>query len=120
MSRKLNDTIEAFRRGRMGRREFFARGAALGVSTATLGYMLNRSVSQAWAADFDWKKHDGTAIKLLLNKHPYTDAMVANLDNFKEMTGMDVTYDVFPEDVYFDKVTVRQGDRGPVLRLHRI
>ena len=31
--------------------------------------------------------------------------MIANLDNFKEMTGMDVTYDVFPEDVYFDKVT---------------
>ena len=104
MSRKLQDTIEAFRKGRMDRREFFARGAAVGVSTATLGYMLNRSVSQALAADFDWKKHDGTAIKLLLNKHPYTDAMIANLDNFKEMTGMDVTYDIFPEDVYFDKV----------------
>ena len=41
MSRKLQDTIEAFRKGRMGRREFFARGAAFGASTATLGYMLN-------------------------------------------------------------------------------
>lgn len=47
----------------------------------------------------------GTGIKLLLNKHPYTDAMIANLDAFKEMTGMEVTYDVFPEDVYLDKVT---------------
>jgi multiple sugar transport system substrate-binding protein len=27
------------------------------------------------------------------------------LNNFKSMTGMDVTYDIFPEDVYFDKVT---------------
>ncbi|MGI9452591.1 MAG: ABC transporter substrate-binding protein, partial [Geminicoccaceae bacterium] len=88
MSTKLQDTIEAFQKGRMTRREFFARGAAFGVSTGVLGYMLNRSVSQALAADFDWKKHDGTAIKLLLNKHPYTDAMIANLDNFKEMTGM--------------------------------
>ena len=31
--------------------------------------------------------------------------MTANLDAFKALTGMDVTYDVFPEDVYFDKVT---------------
>ena len=44
-------------------------------------------------------------MKLLLNKHPYADAMIANLETFKTLTGMDVTYDVFPEDVYFDKVT---------------
>jgi len=44
-------------------------------------------------------------VKLLLNQHPYADAMIANLDNFKELTGMDVEYDIFPEDVYFDKVT---------------
>ena len=31
--------------------------------------------------------------------------MIADLDNFKTMTGIDVTYDIFPEDVYFDKVT---------------
>ena len=52
MSRKLNDTIEAFRKGRISRREFFARGAAFGASTATLGYMLNRSVSQGLGGGF--------------------------------------------------------------------
>src|SRR3569623_3516476 len=31
--------------------------------------------------------------------------MIADIENFKKMTGMDVTYDIFPEDVYFDKVT---------------
>ena len=31
--------------------------------------------------------------------------MIADLANFKSLTGMDVTYDIFPEDVYFDKVT---------------
>ena len=50
-------------------------------------------------------KFKGSKLKLLLNKHPYADAMIADLDNFKKMTGMDVSYDVFPEDVYFDKVT---------------
>ena len=63
--------------------------------------------TSAMAADFDWQKHKGKKLKLLLNKHPYVDAMVANLNAFKTLTGMDVTYDVFPEDVYFDKVTAR-------------
>jgi multiple sugar transport system substrate-binding protein len=31
--------------------------------------------------------------------------MVANIAAFKQLTAMDVTYDIFPEDVYFDKVT---------------
>ena len=57
------------------------------------------------AADFDWMKFKGSKLKLLLNKHPYADAMIANIDTFKTMTGMDVSYDIFPEDVYFDKVT---------------
>src|SRR4029079_9531019 len=55
--------------------------------------------------DFDWKKFQGTKLHLLLNKHPYADAMIADLANFKSLTGMDVTYDIFQEDVYFDKVT---------------
>ena len=37
--------------------------------------------------------------------------MIANLDNFKQLTGMDVKYDVFPEDVYFDKVTAALSSR---------
>jgi len=40
-----------------------------------------------------------------LNKHPYADAMIANSETFKTMTGMDISWDIFPEDVYFDKVT---------------
>ena len=49
---------------------------------------------------------------LLLNKHPYADAMIADLTNFKTLTGMDVTYDVFPEDVYFDKVTAALSSKS--------
>ena len=57
------------------------------------------------ASSYDWQAQKGQSIKLLLNKHPYTDAMLHNIDSFKTLTGIDVTYDVFPEDVYFDKVT---------------
>lgn len=102
---KEKGLIDAFTRGTISRRGLIKRLGALGMSTAMAGVLVNLSSTRALAADFDWKKHSGKTIKLLLNKHPYTDAMVANLENFKEMTGMDVQYDVFPEDVYFDKVT---------------
>jgi multiple sugar transport system substrate-binding protein len=56
--------------------------------------------------DFDWKRHDGTTIKVLLNEHPYSDAMKANLQAFQDLTGITVQHDTFPETNYFDKLTV--------------
>ncbi|MEM7523802.1 MAG: extracellular solute-binding protein, partial [Pseudomonadota bacterium] len=105
MYEKERDLIEAHQRGQLSRRDLFRGLGALGVSAATASVLVNLSATNALAADFDWKKHAGTGVKLLLNNHPYTDAMIANLDNFKTLTGMEVAYDVFPEDVYFDKVT---------------
>src|ERR1035437_296243 len=91
----------------IGRREFFERMGKLGISAVGASFLLNGYATQAFAAtgEVDFKKYWGKGIKLLLNKHPYTDAMLKNLDNFKAMTGLEVTYDIFPEDVYFDKVT---------------
>ena len=112
MYEKEKDLIDAFRRGQMSRRSLIRGLGALGVSAATAGVLVNMVSTQAMAADFDWKKHAGTGVKLLLNKHPYTDAMIANLDNFKSLTGMEVAYDIFPEDVYFDKVTAALSSRS--------
>ena len=74
--------------------------------------LVNSVQSEALAADFNWQAHKGTSLKLLLNKHPYADAMIADLDSFKKLTGMNVTYDIFPEDVYFDKVTAALSSRS--------
>ena len=112
MYEKEKDLIRASQRGQMDRRGLLKRLSALGVSAATAGVLVNMSATEALAMDFDWKKHSGKGIKLLLNKHPYTDAMIANIDNFKSLTGMDVAYDIFPEDVYFDKVTAALSSRS--------
>ncbi len=105
MHEKEKNLARDFLNGKLSRRELIKRFSALGVSASTAGVLLNMQATNALAADFDWKAHSGTTIKVLLNKHPYADAMIANLDNFKALTGMDVQYDIFPEDVYFDKVT---------------
>jgi multiple sugar transport system substrate-binding protein len=105
MYERAKDLVDAYMRRQLGRRELIRRMGQLGVGAVAANTLLGRAATRALAADFDWKKHEGTQLNLLMNKHPYMDAMVADLDNFKALTGMQVTYDVFPEDVYFDKVT---------------
>lgn len=56
--------------------------------------------------EFDWKRYDGETIKLLLNQHPYTDGMLKELAKFESKTGIKVEYDIFPEEEYFNKVTI--------------
>jgi len=92
--------------GGVNRRRFLANTGKLGLAAMGTG-MLSNTLATAALADtsFDWKKHKGSKIKLLMNKHPYTNATIAYLDNFKKLTGIDVDYDIFPEDVYFQKVT---------------
>src|ERR1700677_3975697 len=112
MHDKAKKFFAAFKAGKMSRRELMSGAAKLGVSAASANFMLNAAATQAIAADFDWMKFKGTKLHVLLNKHPYADAMIADLDNFKKMTGMEVTYDIFPEDVYFDKVTAALSSKS--------
>lgn len=113
MHEKARDLFDAFVAGRLGRRELLRRAAAFGLTAAAADTLLNAANTRALAAGFDWKGQKGTAIKLLLNKHPYADAMITDIDNFKALTGIDVTYDIFPEDVYFDKVTAALSSSSP-------
>lgn len=103
---KMKSAIDGFLKGQMSRRDLLIKAGRYGIGFAALTKLMGMQVTSALAAqDFDWKKHSGTTIKLLMNKHPYMDSMIAELDNFKALTGMNVEYDIFAEDVYFDKVT---------------
>jgi len=106
------DLASAFAKGRMSRRELFNSAGRIGLGATALSFLVGEASTRAMAADFDWQKYKGKTITLLLNKHPYADAMIADLPNFKQMTGMEVKYDVFPEDVYFDKVTAALSSRS--------
>jgi len=56
-------------------------------------------------SNFDWKQASGTKLVVMLNKHPYADAIIKKLPEFKEKTGIDVVYTETPEENYFDKLT---------------
>lgn len=113
MSDALKALARACHENRLDRRGFLGRATAMGFSASSAGLMLNAVSTEALAQGaVDFKKHQGKTIKLLLNKHPYVDAMLKNLENFKALTGINVTYDIFPEDVYFDKVTAALASKS--------
>lgn len=104
--------FDAYAAKRISRRDLLDGAAKLGIAGVAANAAFVSSVSRAMAADFNWKSHSGKTIKLLLNKHPYADAMIADINAFKSLTGMNVTYDIFPEDVYFDKVTAALSSKS--------
>lgn len=113
MSNALKSLARSCRGHHMDRREFLGRASALGFCGTAAGMALNAAATEALASGgVDFGRHRGKTIRLLLNKHPYVDAMLGNLGNFKALTGIDVRYDIFPEDVYFDKVTAALATRS--------
>ena len=112
MTDRIKDLFDAYTAGRLSRRDLMRGAAQLGLTAAGANFLLGASATDAMAADYDWQAQKGTAIKLLLNKHPYADAMIADIENFKKLTGIEISYDVFPEDVYFDKVTAALSSKS--------
>lgn len=114
----------AVQAGSIGRRNFL-RLAGAGAAVAAGGGLLSgcgfgstsdsgESAAGEVTGSFDWKAHKGTTLRLLMNKHPYTDALKANQAAFEQETGIKLAIDEFPESNYFDKVTLelqsRQGN----------
>lgn len=54
---------------------------------------------------FSWEMSKGSSIKVLLNQHPYADAIIKKIPEFEKKTGISVSYSVTPEENYYDKVT---------------
>jgi multiple sugar transport system substrate-binding protein len=61
---------------------------------------------------FDWKKYSGQEIEVMLNQHPYAEAIIARLPQFEELTGIKVKYSITPEENYFDKLTTALNARN--------
>ncbi len=54
--------------------------------------------------DFDWRRFEGTELKLLGCAGPYNTELQEAIDSFSDITGITVTADFLPESDYFNKV----------------
>ncbi len=66
------------------------------------------------AGEFDWKKHSGKSISVMLVQHPYAEGISMKIAEFEAATGIKVNSATVPEENYFDKLTTsissRQGE----------
>ena len=65
-------------------------------------------------AAVNWKQCQGTEIRLLMNKHPFTSYIEPRLPDFEKMTGIKVVIEAFPEDQYRNKRTIELNAGGKV------
>jgi multiple sugar transport system substrate-binding protein len=56
--------------------------------------------------EFHWRRYAGTSIRVLLNRHPWQEAIEPLLPEFEELTGITVVTEVYPEDQFRAKLTV--------------
>ncbi|MCB2166583.1 MAG: sugar ABC transporter substrate-binding protein [Deltaproteobacteria bacterium] len=71
-------------------------------------------VSAAVAGSVDWKQCQGTEIRFLMNKHPFTTSIEPKVAAFEEMTGIKVNLEVFPEDQFRNKRMIELNAGGSV------
>lgn len=69
-----------------------------GVSYAAMSVAL--AASTASAQEFDWRKHDGETINLMLNNLSWTQKIKDQLGEFTEKTGIKVRFEAFAEEQY--------------------
>ncbi|MDD9854725.1 MAG: extracellular solute-binding protein [Gammaproteobacteria bacterium] len=109
---RIEDTARSFLAGNMSRRAFIARMSRLGVGAAASAGVLSAVANRAWAQDFNWRKHAGKTIKVLLPKHPYATYLTQILPAFTELTGIRVEHDTLPEGPFFEKKTSELNTRS--------
>ena len=71
-------------------------------------------ISATALAGVDWKQCQGTEIRFLMNKHPFTTFIEPKVPEFEKMTGIKVTIEAFPEDQYRNKRTIELNAGGKV------
>ncbi len=71
-------------------------------------------VSATAFAAVDWKQFQGTEIRFLMNKHPFTTYIEPRVVDFEKMTGIKVVIEAFPEDQYRNKRTIELNAGGKV------
>ena len=102
-------------------RRRFVQGAAAGAAAVGASWLPTRTDRiRAMQDTFDWKQFDGGQVRLILNKHPYTESLLPLIPEFTELTGITVPEPlILPEAEFFQKLRARSlNRRRRVRRLH--
>ena len=82
--------------------------AIIGGSAAAFG-------SSARAADFDWKRFNGTQLRFMVSTHPWTEWAQNQLPALEQATGIKVNWEILYEDQFRQKLPLTlRSDPGAI------
>jgi multiple sugar transport system substrate-binding protein len=64
------------------------------------------SETTAATGEFDWQQFEGEQIRVVLNQHPWQQAIEPKIDEFEELTGIEVEVESLPEQQFRQRVQV--------------
>ncbi|MBB6469138.1 multiple sugar transport system substrate-binding protein [Aminobacter lissarensis] len=64
-------------------------------------------------SSFDWQKHKGESVDILLVKNPRNEILAADLAEFKELTGINASIELMPEQQYRQKIVIEFASGRP-------
>ncbi|MFU8888191.1 MAG: ABC transporter substrate-binding protein [Trueperaceae bacterium] len=62
--------------------------------------VLLASFAAATAQEFDWRRFEGSEIRFMMNRHPFTNWLEPLVPEFEALTGIDVNLEILPEDQF--------------------
>jgi len=66
-------------------------------------------------ADINWDQFSGQQIRLMMNKHWFTDGLQPQVAEFEKNTGIKVVFDIYPEEAFWTKLKVELAGGLPTV-----
>lgn len=85
------------------------------IKTFVLLFLIGAFVGASAQEEFDWRRFEGTDIRFMMNRHPFTNFLEPLIPEFEELTGIDVTLEVFPEDQFRQRRALEVGSGAATL-----
>lgn len=91
-----------------------ARRVARTVLLSSAVFIAATSLTKSASAEsINWRQFEGTSITWAYDIHPYADALAAQLPEFEKLTGIKVTPELYPDDSYWNKLTIQLTTKSP-------
>jgi len=95
-----------------------SRGKRLGrivavMSTLLILSMMSSVGAGAASSSINWRQCNGQTVKVLLDAHPWQEAIQGRIKEFENLTGIKVELTVLGEDTYWDRVTLGLSSAEP-------
>jgi len=69
-----------------------------------MGTVVTAAVSSEYQCNINWRQFEGKTVRLILNRHPWQEAIEPLIPEFEKLTGIKVKCDIYPEAEYYTKV----------------